>query len=234
MKSEALYGIPWRQAGGVVVAVVLLAVGSMIEGRTRRGQPARGDGWLGIRAVAANFAWIGAQAAWEREDPVATTAAIQRAVTWDPDRSLFWLNGARMMAYDLAAWRIAGAGGPGVLPAALEQRWRDEQARRALAHLAAARALHPHDFNLPIEQGNIELWARGNLAGAAAAFGQAANMAGAPDYALRLEIGLLRRLGRAPEALRRLEERRAVRHPSGVWINEAIELLRWELEIPNH
>lgn len=191
----------------MVVAIVLLVVGSMIEGRVRRGQATRSDGWLGIRAAAANFAWIGVQAAWEREDPVATTAAIQRAVTWDPGRSLFWLTGARMMAYDLAAWRIAAAGGPGGVPAAVERRWRDEQARQALAHLAAARAVHPDYFNLPIEQGNIELWARGNLAGAAAAFGQAANMAGAPDYALRLEIGLLRRLGRAPEALRRLEER---------------------------
>lgn len=236
VKPEGRPRIPWRHAAGLWAALGLIAIGSGLERRAGTGEGARGDGSLGLRSAAADFAWIGAQAAWERQDPVATTAAIRRAVTWDPDRRLFWINGARMIAYDLAAWRIARAGGAGSVPVGTEQRWRDEQALQALAHLAAARVRFPDDAGLLIEQGNIELWARGNLARAADAFGLAASLSGAPAYALRLEVGLLRRLGRADEALRRLEKRRAASGDSTAdavaaeWIVTTIELLREELE----
>ncbi|GAB1488348.1 hypothetical protein MASR2M8_07930 [Opitutaceae bacterium] len=222
-----------------MVAFVLLGAGKGMEERARNDAATTASAWLGVRAVAADFAWIGVQAAWEQQDSVATTAAIRRTVTWDPNCSLFWINGARMIAYDFAAWRIAEAGGPGIVPGLLEQRWRNEQALQALAHLDAALTAHPDEVNFLIEQGNIELWARGNLAGAAAAFGQAANMAGAPDYALRLEVGLLRRLGRSPEALRRLETYRSKfdanssNSPLGRWIDDMLVLLRWELEMIN-
>ncbi len=187
----------WR--GAVLAAVLLIALAGGVERRVSAGiPPGRGE-VSGGRAVAADFAWLAAHGAWERRDPLAVTAAVRRAVAWDPDRREFWINGARMIAYDLPAWRIAEAGGREAVPNGVAQRWRDDGAVQALAHLEAALVRHPEAYDFAIEQGNIELWARGNLAGAAEAFGRAAAMPGAPGYARRLEVGLLRRL----EELRR-------------------------------
>lgn len=195
----------------LVLAAALIAapgVGARVARSAELDTRREGIG-LGVRAVAADFAWIAAHAAWERRDAVAMMAGIRRATTLDPDRLYFWINGARMMAYDVPAWRMEEAGGVDSIPDGVRQRLAGEHAIMALAHLQAALARHPDRAELWIEIGNLRLLGRGDLVGAAEAYGRAARTSQPPAYALRVEIVLLVRAGRLIEARDRLMEVRS-------------------------
>jgi len=58
----------------------------------------------GFRSVVADIHWLRTMVAWEKEDKDKTIAHIQFTVTLDPRPTFFWLNGARMMAYDMRHW----------------------------------------------------------------------------------------------------------------------------------
>lgn len=150
----------------------------------------------GFRAAAAGACWLEADLAWERRDPAATRAWIKLTVAIDPRPAYFWLNGARILAYDLPEW-----GRDPAAPAAVRRRNRIAAADEALAFLARARAGHAEDPALWIEEGNLHLRGTGNLEAAARCYREAALCPGAPDYAARIHGELLRRLGRRDEAL---------------------------------
>ncbi|MBI2812672.1 MAG: hypothetical protein HYX71_00105 [Opitutae bacterium] len=149
----------------------------------------------GLRTPLAAGYWLRANVAWENRDAAAMEALIGLTVAADERPLYFWLNGARMLAYDVPGWLPADA------PAAVRRRAVEAQAQRALRLLehglgwrGAAAALH-------VEMANIHLRRLGDLENAARCYRLAAEQPGAPYYAARIHAELLRALGRPREAL---------------------------------
>ncbi len=155
----------------------------------------------GFRAIVADFTWLRLHVIWEQRDLAATDTLLRLVTTIDPRPLYFWVNGARIMAFDMTAWRIAEAGGHDVVPEAHRDRIGTEQARLAIRLLEEAMAFHPASAALWIERANIELNRLHDTAAAAASYRTAWEQPGAPAYAARLHAELLRRLGRKAEAL---------------------------------
>lgn len=150
----------------------------------------------GFRAVAADLLWLRANAAWETCDLAETYAALRLVAAVDPRPVAFWVNGARMIGYDMPYWRYAALGGEATLPANVVRHISDEQARAAIAHLEKAFASHPDEPLLHIEIANLQLVRLGDLAGATEHYRRAALQPTAPYYAARVYAELLRRQGR--------------------------------------
>ncbi|HQF38190.1 MAG TPA: hypothetical protein PK322_03640 [Opitutaceae bacterium] len=150
----------------------------------------------GFRALAADLLWLRANVSWERNDLAGTAAALQLVGAVDPRPVAFWLNGARMIGYDMPYWRIEALGGEAALPATVVGRVHEEQARVAIAHLRKAFVHHPDDPLLHIEIANFLLQKLGDLAGATEHYRRAAQQPTAPFYAARVHAELLRRQGR--------------------------------------
>ena len=150
----------------------------------------------GTRAVLAGAIWLKVNLAWERRDPAATTALVHLAVAADERPLTFWLNGARMLAYDVAVWRTSDDA-----PAAVRRRVVLEQGEAALQLLEQGTCAHGPAPELYVEMANIRLRALGDREGAARWFRQAAELPGAPFYAARIHAELLLELGRPDEAL---------------------------------
>jgi hypothetical protein len=114
---------------------------------------------------------------------------------------VFWLNGARIVAYDFPVWRIEAAGGFDAVSADAQRRVQHEQAGAGLRIVAAAMAYHPASPELWIERANIELNRLGDLAAAAESYRRAWELPRAPYFVARLHAEVLRRAGRKAEAL---------------------------------
>lgn len=154
----------------------------------------------GFRSLAADLLWLQANACWERRDLAGTKAALVLVEAVDPRPMVFWLNGARMIGYDMAVWRIEAQGGEEAVPAAVRRRLEVEQALAAAAHLERAFVHHPDHPLLHIEIANLQLQRLGDLSAAAEHYRRAAVQPEAPFYAARIYAELLRRLGREREA----------------------------------
>jgi tetratricopeptide (TPR) repeat protein len=138
---------------------------------------------------------------WEKRDLAAVQTLIQLVGAIDPRPVYFWINGARIIAHDFAAWRIEAAGGYERAGAAAERRIDREQGGLAIKHLEAAMNHHPHSAELWIERANIELNRVRDIAAAAESYRRAWEQPRAPYYTARLHAEMLRRLGRKTEAL---------------------------------
>lgn len=155
----------------------------------------------GFRALVADALWLRMYALWERRD-LSGTDALARLVTGiDPRPVYFWINGARIIANDFPEWRIEAAGGYAAVPATVQDRFREEQARLGLARLNEAMQYHPASIDLWVERGNLELNRLGDLAAAAESYRRAWELPRGPYYAARLHGEILRRAGRFEEAL---------------------------------
>jgi tetratricopeptide (TPR) repeat protein len=197
----------------VLAAAVLQPLTRSIASRSRLQEPALraaattvGPGIAvallgGFRALVADALWIRLYITWEKRDLAATDAAIRLVSLVDPRLVYFWLNGARITAYDLAAWRIDAEGGCDVVSLERQNAIIREQARRALDRLDRAFAFHADSVDLWIERANIELNRIQDVAAAAESYRRAAELPRAPYYAARLHAEMLRRLGRNTEAL---------------------------------
>lgn len=142
----------------------------------------------------ADGCWLGLNLAWERRDAEAVRQWIRGATAAAPERSYFRVNAARMLAFDLPAWREEDER---KAPAAVRAKWRTAGAEEALRLLAAART---EDAALVVEAANVALYALGDRARAAALYRQAAELPDAPWHAGRIHAQLLRELGRDREA----------------------------------
>lgn len=159
----------------------------------------------GFRAITADFIWLRAHQAWESREVEATGRWCRLAVRIDPRPRYFWVNAARIFAYDLADERIRQAGGGDRIPEAVIRQINEEQAEQALRLLAEALVHHPEDPLLLIEMAGIHLNRRGDVQMAAEAFEQAARHPQAPLFVERIHAGLLWRLGDRAGALNRLQ-----------------------------
>ena len=155
----------------------------------------------GFRAIVADFTWLRLHVIWEQRDLAATDTLLRLVTTIDPRPLYFWVNGARIIAFDMTAWRIAEAGGHDLLSAVQRDRLGAEQARLAIRLLEEAMTFHPGNAALWIERANIELNRLRDGEAAAESYRKAWEQPGAPTYAARLHAELLRRLGRKAEAL---------------------------------
>lgn len=160
----------------------------------------------GFRALVADAAWLRMYALWEKRDLPGTETLIRLVTAIDPRPVYFWLNGARIMAFDLTAWRIALGGGYDRVPELVQDRIGREQGAQALRHLEAAHAFHPQNADLWIERANIELNRMRDPVAAAESYRKAWEQPGAPYYAARLHAELLRRTNRKAEALAWLKQ----------------------------
>jgi len=159
-----------------------------------------GSGLLGVlggmRAAVASGLWLRTNQAWERQDAAGTTALLQLTVAADERPLYFWINGARMLAYDIPAWA-----GSADQPEAARRKAAGEGAAAAQVFLESGLCAHPDSVELLIEAANIQLRAGGDREAAATLFRRAAEQPGAPYYAARIHAELLRGLGRPREAL---------------------------------
>jgi hypothetical protein len=155
----------------------------------------------GFRALVADAVWIRMYVQWEKRDLPGTQSLIELVTAIDPRPQYFWINGARILANDLAAWRVEAAGGYEAVGQAGDIRISREQGSIALRQLSRAMAFHPASADLWIERANIELNRMHDVGAAAESYRRAWEQPGAPYYAARLHAELLRRMSRKAEAL---------------------------------
>lgn len=150
----------------------------------------------GMRAVVASGLWLRTNQAWEKQDAAETGALLRLTVAADDRPLYFWLNGARMLAYDIPTW-VATPG----QPEAAQRKAARHGAAAAHVFLESGLSAHPRSPEILIEMANIQLRAGENPELAAQLFRQAAEQPGAPYFAARVHGELLRGLGRPEEAL---------------------------------
>jgi hypothetical protein len=191
----------------------------------------------GFRAIVANFTWIRTNTVWERNDLPGTQTLVRLVTAIDPRPLYFWLNGSRMIAYDMPNWRIMEAGGYDAVPEVVQRRIDAEQARVALDYLQGAFAFHPDHPLLYVEVANIHLRRLRDTETAALYYRRAAEQPGAPYYAARIYAELLRQLDRKREAWAWLVELHPALPPDDAFamshvVLERIRELETDLELP--
>ncbi|MGH8020728.1 MAG: tetratricopeptide repeat protein [Opitutaceae bacterium] len=192
----------------------------------------------GFRAIVADFLWLANNLAWEQRDLVRSLNLIRLTTAVDPRPLYFWINGARMIAYDMPVWRTGEfAENRPALASAKQKRIDREQAEIALGFLEEALRQHPGNPFLTLEMANIHLRRLGDVARAAELYGAAALLPGAPAYAARIYAELLKRQGRDREALEWLKALYPKLDPRNPYdltdvVFERIEELEEKLNVP--
>lgn len=146
------------------------------------------------REWVADWGWLKANVAWERRDAATVRAWLATVRAASPGRGYFRRNSARMLAYDLPAWRVEAEP---TAPAGARLRWRQLGAEEALAWLAPE---EHDDAGTWIEAGAISLYALQDRERAIRCFGRAAALPDAPWHAGRIHAQLLVESGRLREA----------------------------------
>jgi len=154
----------------------------------------------GLRTAVAGGYWLRANLAWERKEAAAMEMLIELTVAADERPLYFWLNGARMLAYDVPAWQQRAT------PLGVARQLGERQAHQALRLLERGLSWHGAAAELYVEMANIHLRQLHDLESAARCYRLASEQPGAPYYAARIHAELLRELGRPQEALTRLKQ----------------------------
>lgn len=160
----------------------------------------------GFRAIVADLFWIRTNSIWESYDLPGTQTSIKLVTAIDPRPFYFWLNGSRMIAYDMPNWRIDKAGGYDAVPEAVKRRFDEEQSAVAIKYLESALDFHPEHPLLVLEIANVHLNRLKDVETASRYYLRASKHPDAPHYAARIYAELLRRLGRHQEAYAFLKE----------------------------
>ena len=160
----------------------------------------------GFRAILADLAWLQLSAVWVNEDRLKLSAMIRLVTTLDPRPEFFWINAARMVAYDVPVWRIRKAGGYNAISDIQKSAIDKEQAGQAFEILKRAINYHPNTARLPMEIGQIYLNRLQDDALAAKWFYEASKFPDAPEFVVRIYAELLRRQGKLVEAYKYLTQ----------------------------
>jgi len=184
VKSRSLYFL----AIALAMIVGTAALHSM-KGREGAPAPERDMSALmgGYRTFAADCLWLETNLAWETRDALAVRKLIDFTVSADPHTPYFWLNGARVLAYDFPAWRCQDECDA---PLAVQSSWRVKGASEALLLLERGQKWHGQTAALHLEMGTICLYALRDRARAAEHFRRASEQADAPEYAARIYASL--------------------------------------------
>jgi hypothetical protein len=154
----------------------------------------------GFRAIVADFFWIHTYSRWEDKDLLGTQTSIKLVTAIDPRPIYFWLNGSRVIAYDMPNWRIEGAGSHATVPETVKRRFDVEQSGIAIRYLQHALEHHPDNALLILEIGNIHLNRLNDPATSATFYLRATQLSDAPYYAARIYAQLLRKINQPQEA----------------------------------
>ena len=160
----------------------------------------------GFRTIMADFLWIRLNSNWEQRDLVKVSALCQLVTTLDPRPDFFWINSARITAYDMPNWRIRKEGGNHVVPESRQAELDRQQAEQAFAIIQRGLRFHPENPQLHLEMGQIYLNRLKDYEQAAKWFLSASELPGAPYYAARIYSELLRRQGKNHEAYAYLKD----------------------------
>lgn len=157
----------------------------------------------GFRELAAGLRWIEVYGDWRRRDESELERGLEWVTRLDPAALGYWLNGARMLAYDVTAWRMSRpeqrVGADGI---------RQQQLATALAWLDRAANQHPDRAAIPIERAVLHWTVGRDLHAAEMALAEAQRCADAPYFVARVRAEFLVRQGREREALAVLEQTR--------------------------
>lgn len=154
----------------------------------------------GFRAIVADLFWIRTNSVWESYDLAKTQTYITFVTAIDPRPLYFWLNGSRMIAYDMPNWRIDAAGGYDRVPEETKRKFEEEQSAVAVKYLNTGLEFHPNEPLLILEIGNVFLNRLKDVETASRYYLEASKQPDAPMYAARIYAELLRRLERPREA----------------------------------
>lgn len=154
----------------------------------------------GFRSIVADFFWLKTNSVWSENDLPGTQTYVHLVTAIDPRPLYFWLNGSRMIAYDMPNWRIQAAGGYDTVPQGVQRKFDEEQSAVAVDYLKSGLGYHPDEPLLLIEIANVYLNRLKDNATAAEYYFKAARQPDAPHYAARIYAELLRRMGRNQEA----------------------------------
>jgi len=154
----------------------------------------------GFRAILADFLWIRTNTIWKRKDRAKLDSMVRLVTTLDPRPDFFWINGSRMIAYDVPNWRIREEGGYSNVPEERQQAIDLEQSAQAFDLLDQALDFHPGNAKLFLEKAQIYLNRLKDDAKAAKWFLEASQQDDAPYFAARIHAELLRKQGLNVEA----------------------------------
>lgn len=155
----------------------------------------------GLREAAAGLKWVQAYGAWRDRDDAELASHLAWVARLDPEPLVYWLNGARMLAFDVAVWRMEqGPKNAGTI--------RQQQLQAGLAWLETAATQHPGRSALPIEQAVLHWTVNRDVAAVEEALATAQACADAPPFVVRLRAEMMRRDGRLREALNLLQTER--------------------------
>ncbi len=188
--------------------------------RVRSGQPefnlagmedALGQGVIvgmlgGFRSIMADFLWLQTNAVWEDRERAKLDSMIRLVTSIDPRPEFFWINGARMIAYDVPNWRIREEGGYREVPEWRQREIDREQAEQAFTLIRRGLDFHPESAALYLEIGQIYLNRLDAPSEAAPWFLRASQQPDAPYFAARIYAQLLRRQGKQAEAYEFLKD----------------------------
>lgn len=191
----------------------------------------------GFRAIVADLFWIRTNSIWEKNDLPGTQTSIKLVTAIDPRPIYFWLNGSRMIAYDMPNWRVDKAGGYDAVPDSVKRHFDEEQSSVAIAYLNDALSFHPDNPLLTLEIANVHLNRLKDLDTASRFYLKASGQKDAPYYAARIYAELLRRLGRKAEAYEFLKKLQPTLPPNDPMAQATVVLdrireLEEELSIP--
>lgn len=150
----------------------------------------------GARALLADLIWVRGYTAWADADVDRCSALINLAVGIDPRPLFFWINGGRILAYDLPVWKVEQASEGAKLPDTVVERIHRDQAKRALEFFERGLGYHPDNPWFLVDMANIHQRKLNDLGGAAQLYRRAAEVPGAPPFASRIYPELLRRAGK--------------------------------------
>lgn len=155
----------------------------------------------GFRTLMADLLYLQANAHWEKREWAQTEALMALTTSVDPEPTFFWLNRARITAYDVPHWRIRQLGRFYDVPEGVRQKIFEEQAQRGIEVMDEAQKFHPGDYRIPLQRAQILSGSNINdLENAAYWYFQASLSEGAPYFIGRIYAELLRRLDRSQEA----------------------------------
>ncbi len=167
----------------------------------------------GFRTVIADFLFIELYVHWADKDWAKVEALAPVVNSVDPRSHFFWLNNARIVAYDLPVWRIRQqnaefrrGGSDRRLTPEEEFAIMREQAYKGIEILERGLLYHPNDARLLQDIASTHLNKLGDTETAAEYYLKAWRGKGARFFHARLHAQLLTNLGRDAEALAFLRE----------------------------
>ncbi len=109
-------------------------------------------GLLGeFRNITADFLWIQMYTYWENKKKDQTSSWVRLVTIISPRTRHFWLEGARIVGYDIPYWKINSLGGSFKVPERVQDTYLKKQALIAIKLLHQALEHHPNDYSITMQ-----------------------------------------------------------------------------------